>query len=64
MTIITPIVPSLLIGRAHEVAVLEQQLRRAVSGESQVVLLEGEAGIGKDIVERASNLGLQVFGHS
>jgi predicted ATPase len=60
------IVPNALIGRAHEAAVLEQRLRRAVSGEAQVALLEGETGIGKtclleEIAERASNLGLQVF---
>ncbi len=36
-----------LIGRAHEVGLLQERWERAKQGEGQVVLLSGEAGIGK-----------------
>ena len=36
-----------LIGREHEVGLLAQRWERAKQGEGQVVLLSGEAGIGK-----------------
>jgi predicted ATPase len=36
-----------LIGRAHEVGLLQERWERARQGEGQVVLLSGEAGIGK-----------------
>ncbi len=36
-----------LIGRAAECAILRDRLRRAWGGEGQIVLLSGEAGIGK-----------------
>ncbi len=36
-----------LIGREHEVGLLEERWKQAKTGEGQVVLLSGEAGIGK-----------------
>jgi class 3 adenylate cyclase/tetratricopeptide (TPR) repeat protein len=36
-----------LVGRAHELALMCERWRRACDGEGQVVLLSGEAGIGK-----------------
>ena len=36
-----------LIGRAHEMGLLRERWERAKQGEGQVVLLSGEAGIGK-----------------
>src|SRR5258706_9973583 len=36
-----------LVGREEEVGVLDRRWRRSCSGEGQVVLLSGEAGIGK-----------------
>src|SRR5262245_16763046 len=45
------------IGREQEVALLDDRWRQAVQGEGQVVLLSGEAGIGKSrIVETFSQL--------
>jgi class 3 adenylate cyclase len=38
---------SAFVGRDHEVALLIERWRRAVAGEGQLVLLSGEAGIGK-----------------
>jgi predicted ATPase len=35
------------VGREHEVALLLDRWRDAMKGEGQVVLLSGEAGIGK-----------------
>lgn len=37
----------ILVGRASELAALEVALRRAVGGESSVVLIGGDAGLGK-----------------
>ena len=36
-----------LVGRRGEMAVLEDELARAAAGEFRVVLLSGEAGVGK-----------------
>ena len=36
-----------LVGRMHELALLEERWARAVAGAGQVVLLSGEAGLGK-----------------
>lgn len=36
-----------LVGRAHEMGILRRQFRRSASGSGQIVLVEGEAGIGK-----------------
>ncbi|MBI3800467.1 MAG: AAA family ATPase, partial [Deltaproteobacteria bacterium] len=38
---------TLLVGREHEVGLLQERWERAKRGEGQVVLLSGEAGIGK-----------------
>jgi len=35
------------VGRSHEIGLLEERWRQAQGGEGQVVLLSGEAGIGK-----------------
>jgi class 3 adenylate cyclase/tetratricopeptide (TPR) repeat protein len=42
-----------LVGREHELALLLERWRQASAGEGQVVLLSGEAGIGKSRVTRA-----------
>ncbi len=42
-----------LFGREHEVATLQQEWQFAKSGEGRVVLLSGEAGIGKSRVLRS-----------
>jgi class 3 adenylate cyclase/tetratricopeptide (TPR) repeat protein len=54
-----------IIGRAAELAILEAVLERAWRGESQLVLLSGEAGVGKSFLigslsQRWSDLGGQV----
>jgi len=49
--------PSELIGREHELAMIEERWRRALAGEGQTVLLTGEAGVGKSrIVETFNEL--------
>jgi len=42
-----------LVGREHELALLHERWRLAKGGEGQVVLLSGEAGIGKSRIVRA-----------
>jgi predicted ATPase/class 3 adenylate cyclase len=42
-----------MVGRDQELALLLQRWRSAVSGEGQVVVLSGEAGIGKSRIVRA-----------
>ena len=42
-----------LVGREHELALLLERWRQASAGEGQVVLLSGEAGIGKSRITRA-----------
>jgi class 3 adenylate cyclase/tetratricopeptide (TPR) repeat protein len=42
-----------LIGREHELALMLERWNRAKSGEGQVVVLSGEAGIGKSRLSRA-----------
>jgi len=54
-----------LFGRAAEIEVLDQALGRAASGQSAVVLIQGEAGIGKtrllhEALARARGRGLRV----
>src|SRR5712692_6602114 len=43
----TPIMCPVLIGRAHDLTSLRLLVDRAKSGEGQVTLVSGEAGIGK-----------------
>jgi predicted ATPase len=46
--VVSTVAPALrLRGRAAEIAVLTEALDRAASGQPAVVLIEGEAGIGK-----------------
>ncbi|MCP4327854.1 MAG: AAA family ATPase [Alphaproteobacteria bacterium] len=40
------------VGRTHEIGLLEDRWRQAQNGEGQVVLLSGEAGIGKSRIMR------------
>ena len=42
-----------LVGREHELALMLERWRRAKSGEGQVVVVTGEAGIGKSRLTRA-----------
>jgi class 3 adenylate cyclase/tetratricopeptide (TPR) repeat protein len=42
-----------LIGRSHEVGLLQERWRQAMAGEGQVVVLSGEAGIGKSLLLQA-----------
>jgi class 3 adenylate cyclase len=44
---------SAMVGRDHELALMLERWRRSKSAEGQVVLLSGEAGIGKSRVTRA-----------
>ncbi len=46
-------VPLAMIGRDQELALLLERWRQAANGEGQLVLLSGEAGIGKSRVMRA-----------
>lgn len=46
------------IGRAHEIGLLGDRWRQACGSEGQVVLLSGEAGIGKSRILREFALGL------
>ena len=46
-----------LVGRANEMAVLEDEFARAAAGEFRLVLLYGEAGVGK------SRLGRELLAH-
>jgi DNA-binding NarL/FixJ family response regulator len=61
--------PALLVGRAQEQAILRDDLAAAVGGRGRLVLLGGEAGIGKtalaeDLVRDASRRGIRVLiGH-
>lgn len=48
---LAPVLP--LIGRDHELALILERWRRACSGEGQVTVLIGEAGIGKSRLTRA-----------
>ncbi|OIQ84168.1 hypothetical protein GALL_340220 [mine drainage metagenome] len=57
---------SVLVGRSVEVEVLETRLAAAVAGVGTVVLIEGEAGIGKsalvrDVAASAGRRGVHVF---
>src|SRR6185503_10641660 len=56
---------SLLLGRERDIAELDEALGSAAQGTPQVVLVGGEAGIGKttlvaDLERRASELGFTV----
>jgi class 3 adenylate cyclase/tetratricopeptide (TPR) repeat protein len=48
-----------LVGREHELAMIQDRWKRAVAGEGQAVLLLGEAGIGKSRIVQAFVEGLQ-----
>ena len=42
-----------MVGREHELALLEERWARTRNGEGQIVLLSGEAGLGKSTLVRA-----------
>ena len=53
-----------LVGREAEVALMSEGLDRLDAGESGVIIIEGEAGIGKsrliaEIIERAEDMGIE-----
>jgi len=47
-----------LVGREHEMALLDRLWARSVDGEGQVALISGEAGIGKSRILEAFRVGL------
>ncbi len=47
-----PVLP--LVGRDHELALIMERWKRACAGEGQVMVLTGEAGIGKSRLTRAA----------
>lgn len=53
-----------LVGREHEIALLLDRWERAKEGEGQVVLLSGEAGIGKSRIVQALRLRLAADLHT
>jgi DNA-binding CsgD family transcriptional regulator len=62
----TPIVCPVLVGREHELAVLEHQLSGALAARGHTVLLTGDAGVGKsrlaaEIRVRAASRGMAVL---
>ena len=59
-------VPSLLLERERELAVISEALERARTGDGAVLLAEGPAGIGKTALleqarSRATGLGMRVL---
>jgi class 3 adenylate cyclase/tetratricopeptide (TPR) repeat protein len=52
------------VGREHEVALLVDRFERAAAGEGQVVLLSGEAGIGKSRIVRQLHERLSEIPHT
>jgi class 3 adenylate cyclase len=52
-----------LVGREHELAMIEDRWKRALGGEGQAVLLVGEAGIGKSRIVQAFVDGLNDVKH-
>jgi len=48
---IDPVIP--MIGRSHELGLIMERWHRAITGEGQVTVLIGEAGIGKSRLTRA-----------
>jgi class 3 adenylate cyclase len=52
------------IGREHELALLADRFERAAAGEGQVVLLSGEAGIGKSRLVRQLHERLSATAHT
>lgn len=46
---------SKLVGREHELAMIEERWERVLVGEGQAILLTGEAGIGKSRIIKAVN---------
>ncbi|WP_170763347.1 ATP-binding protein [Ruegeria lacuscaerulensis] len=48
---VKPVLP--MIGRDHELGLIMERWQRAISGEGQIIVLIGEAGIGKSRLTRA-----------
>jgi hypothetical protein len=64
--VIESVLCPILIGRASELALLEEQLRQASSGTGRAVLVTGDAGIGKsrlvaELVGKAAAGGAQIL---
>jgi class 3 adenylate cyclase/tetratricopeptide (TPR) repeat protein/ABC-type transport system involved in cytochrome c biogenesis ATPase subunit len=53
-----------LVGRDSELALLEERWRQALDGEGQVVVLSGEAGIGKSRIARSLRGRLEPEAHA
>jgi predicted ATPase/class 3 adenylate cyclase len=53
-----------LVGRESELALLEERWRQALDGEGQVVVLSGEAGIGKSRIARSLRSRLDPGAHA
>lgn len=61
-----PVVCPVLIGREQELSLLERSLKQALTGQGQVLLISGEAGVGKtrllaEVQALARRLGLRVL---
>jgi hypothetical protein len=52
-----------MVGRGEEIALLQNRWRQSVAGEGQVVVLSGEAGVGKSRIVEGFRQALDADGH-